>query len=83
MTTDPLRIQLVLADLFRLFSTPKATHVSKKLLFYSAALGQLGRQDWLRIEAEVKKEAAQLEAESASNAEADDLEQPERRNLLL
>ena len=80
ITTDPPRILLVLADLFNFFSRPKVGHVAKKLLFYSAVLGQLGREDWLRIERDLKKEAEKLEVEDPQES----LEEiPQRDHLLL
>lgn len=67
--------------MYRLFSRPKVNHISKKLLFYIAALKQLVRQDWLDIEKEMQKEIDKLEADST---ETDTHEQvPQRDNLLV
>ena len=88
ITTDPPRIHLVLADLYRLTITAKSKvggHVAKKLLFYTAALKQLDRQDWLRIEQDLRKEVEKLESEIEDEdpqASVDD-EIPQRDHLLL
>lgn len=87
ITTDPPRIHLVLADLYRLnlslSGKPRVGHVAKKLLFYTAALKQLDRQDWLRIAKDLGKEVEKLEGEiEAPQASVDD-EIPHRDRLLL
>lgn len=82
ITTDPPRVFSVLGDIYQLCSSPKVGHISKKLLFYVAALHQLERQDWLRIEQDLAKEIDKLETElKTADAEAHSDEQ--RTNLLL
>lgn len=62
-TTTPPRIFLILSDLYRLYSQPRVGAAAKKLCFYIAALRQLGRADWLRLEKEVEGEIRKLESE--------------------
>lgn len=81
ITTDPPRLLLVLADLYRLLARPKIGPVAKKLIFYTAALGQLDRQDWLRIEKDLGKEVEKLEVDDPQEPVDDEI--PQRENLLL
>lgn len=80
ITLEPPRIHLVLADIYRLYSSPRIGLVTKKLLFYFAALNQLGRQDWLQVERGVVKEIDKLETELNSDS---DVQAESRRNALL
>jgi len=81
ITTDPPRIQLVLSDLYHLFSRPKVGPAGKKVLFYLSALRQLDRQDWLAVENELRKEVERLQAELGE--EGSETEEPSRDHLLL
>jgi len=57
----PPKLVLVLADVYRLFAVPQAGAAApRKVLFYLAALGQLRRDDWLRLECEVQREVDEL-----------------------
>ncbi|CAK9782884.1 hypothetical protein CC85DRAFT_240382 [Cutaneotrichosporon oleaginosum] len=65
ITTDPPRAARVLADCWR----TSRGGVARKLAFYAAASRQLGRGEWLHIEAEVRAEAARLRAEMPDDEE--------------
>jgi hypothetical protein len=73
----------VLSDLYRLYSTPKVGLVAKKVLFYVAALRQLERQDWLRIERELRQEVDKLQAELGEAGSNTEEQAPNRDHLLL
>ncbi|GFZ47135.1 hypothetical protein JCM24511_04878 [Saitozyma sp. JCM 24511] len=65
-TTHVPRILLLLSDLYQLFAKPKpGAAVPRKLAFYLAALRQLSRDDWLRLEREIGKEILKLQEENA------------------
>jgi len=64
ITLDPPHAALVLADTYRVLSTPKAGADAKKVAFYRAAIGQIGRQEWLRLEREVQRDVEMLRAEN-------------------
>lgn len=64
ITTDPPRVNSVIADMWRLFADPKpGAALPRKIAFYAVAAAQLGRADWLRVEGEVRREAERLRAE--------------------
>lgn len=69
-------IFLILSDVYSIFSSPKAGAAApRKLLFYIAALRQLNRGDWLKLEKEVDAETRKLQAElepSESDGRDDD-----------
>lgn len=56
--------------------------MSKKVLFYVAALRQLERQDWLRVEQDLAKEIDRLETE-LKTAEVESRTDERRDKLLL
>lgn len=64
ITLDPPRAILVLDDVYALFASPKpGAAVPRKIAFYLASMKQLGRGDWLHVEAELKRETLKLEEE--------------------
>lgn len=69
ITMEPPRAVLILADLYSLFSNPKAGAIAKKIAFYRAATAQMGRQDWLRLEHELHQEIEKLKDETEARAE--------------
>ena len=82
MVDTPPRLFLLLSDMYQVFARPKVgAAVPRKIVFYLAALKQLSREDWLRIEGEVQKEVNKLQAEN--NGEASDGDEPERPALKL
>lgn len=74
IVTDPPRAVGVLDDLYAFLSTRGAkgtpAGAAKKLLFYIAAMRQLGRESWLAVEREVERETEALKAEGGDVAEA-------------
>lgn len=78
ITTDPPRVAHVLADAWRVCRRG----VARKLAFYTAAIQQLGRAEWLRVEGEVRAEVARLRAEMPDE-EADEGEAPAAALLTL
>ena len=71
-TTHSHGVLVVLSDLWRMWAIPKAgAAVPRKLAFYFAALTQLGRTEWLRLENEVESEARRLEEEVREDVEDD------------
>lgn len=77
ITMDPPAVAGVLADLWRLFATPEpGASVPRKIAFYAAALGQMGRAEWLAVESEVRREVERLKAEMPE-------EEPVREAVLL
>lgn len=66
----------MLDDLYRFFSTPKAGAAAKKIVFYAAAMAQLGREDWLQLEALVNKEIDALKAETTTDEDEREREVP-------
>jgi hypothetical protein len=51
--------------MYDLFASPKpGAAVPRKLAFYIAALQQLRRHEWLRLEKEVVREVAKLQEET-------------------
>jgi hypothetical protein len=73
----------VLSDVYRLYGIPKVGLVAKKVLFYTAALRQLERQDWLRIERELRQEVDKLQAELGEGGSDTEEQPPNRDHLLL
>ncbi len=63
---------LVLSDLYHLFAVPKVGPASKKLLFYIAALRQLRREDWLKLETETRREVKRLREETLQDEDVED-----------
>jgi hypothetical protein len=66
ITLDPSQAALVLADTYRILASPKPSKPgaeAKKVAFYRAAVGQIGRSDWLRLEREVQRDAEKLRTE--------------------
>ena len=60
---------LLLSDLHGLFAIPRAGAPARKLAFYLAAMGKLRREDWLKLEGEVRKEVEKLREETVSDEE--------------
>ena len=60
---DP-KIMLVLSDLYSLFVVTKQVPAAKKLMFYLAALKQLRREHWLKLEREMLKDVDELRDET-------------------
>jgi hypothetical protein len=78
ITTDPPHVAHVLADAWRVCRGG----VARKLAFYTAAIQQLGRAEWLRVEGEVRAEAARLRVEMPDE-EAEEGEAPAAALLTL
>ncbi|KAK4685742.1 hypothetical protein P7C73_g4402, partial [Tremellales sp. Uapishka_1] len=73
ITTEFPKAFLVLSDLHYLYSTPKAGAAApRKLAFYLSAIQQLHRQDWLRLEAEVKQELMRLQQEAEKEVDEEE-----------
>jgi hypothetical protein len=82
MVDTPPRLFLLLSDIYHVFAKPKAgAAVPRKLAFYLAALEQLSREDWLRVEREVQNEVEKLQGENEEEDEGE--EEPERPALKL
>lgn len=63
ITTDAPKATGVLDDLYGLLATQRPAAVAKKVVFYAAAMAQVPRDDWVRIETEVLKEVERLKGE--------------------
>jgi len=72
LASEQPTIMLVLSDLYGLFSIPRQGGAAKKLVFYVEALRELRREDWLRLENEVRKEVDKLRSENVKEKESDD-----------
>ena len=65
VSDEPHQISLACSDVYRLLALPKAGAAApRKMLFYIASLPQLARTDWLRLEADVRKEVQKLKSET-------------------
>jgi hypothetical protein len=77
-TASASRVLLVFGDLHRLFSGA----TGKKLAFYSAAMEQIKRAEWLSLEREMQAEIRRLERE-LRDAEGEDPKLEGHSQLLI
>lgn len=72
IANDLPRIANAISDCYQLFAHPKVGAAApRKLAFYFSAMRQISRDEWKRLESDVKKEVEQLQDETRSDTKID------------